>query len=203
MLEWLIFFNGIGLAIIPLGSLLLTMKKLDGFDIKSMTISFLSNSSNYGNHMARKYKGILFISSAVFSVFFHLLVVKFDFQHNNDFLTIVNWICVLIVALALIPHNNQPFNSENRYMVLQRVFHNTLAFIVLTGIPASIILYQLLVIQIDPVYGRTGLLIASVNTLATIITFFRNGITALSEVVYISGVSIWSLYNSFTILLVI
>lgn len=200
MLEWLIFFNGICLAAIPLGSLLITMKKLEGFDFHAMSISYLSNSKIYGNYMARKYRSILFVSSVVFMVFFHLLVIKFEFQHNGELLTIVNWICILLFALAFIPHNRMPLNSENKYMVFQRVFHNTVAFIVFIGIPSSIILYQMLVIQVDPVYGKTGLYIASFNTIATIVTFFKKGITAISEVVYISGVSIWSLFNSFTVL---
>jgi hypothetical protein len=200
MIEWLIFFNGLCLAAIPLGSVLVAIKRLEGFDFESMTISFMSNSKMYGNDMARKYKRIVFVSSLVFMVFFHLLVRKFEFQHNEELLTIVNWICILLFALALIPHNKLPLNSENKAKVIQRVFHNALALIISLGIPASMILYQLLVIQVDPVYGRTGLYIVSFNTLATLITFFRKGITATSEVVYISGVSIWSLFNSFSML---
>lgn len=200
MLDWLIFFNGIGLAIVPLVSLLLEMRRLKRFDSASMSFSFLSNESLYGVQNARRYRRFVLIAGVVIMVFFHLLITKFDVGDRTFLLRSINWIGILIFALALTPHNMTTMRSRNWLRFAQRMAHNLLALLVFCGIPAAIIGYQIEVIKIDPLYGKIGLILAGFNTATALFTFFRRGITAFSEMVFMIGISVWALFNSIAIL---
>ena len=164
------------------------------FDLKRYTLSFLSNKNLYGKKYVRAYKRLLFATAILNYLFFWLLSLYYDLGEYERFMRQIDYSFAVLALLAFVPHNIYPFRLENLKTNLQRVTHNLLAVIVFLSLPTLVILFQTAILSERWFLGVTGLVIIGGTILVTGISVIKNGVNGITEMLFINGISIWSIF---------
>ncbi len=163
-------------------------------DLNTQTLSFLSNKSLYGKEYAKGYKRLLFASSILLYGFFWLLSEFYDLGQHEKLMQYIDICVVSLTLLAFVPHNLKPYSLDNFTPALQRFFHNLLAVVVFLSIPALIVTYQFAIIEHKQFLGLLGLIVIGLVILATALSFLKSGINGATELLFINGISIWTIF---------
>ncbi len=164
------------------------------FDLKKYTLSFLSNKSLYGKNYVRGYKQLLFATAVLNYLFFWLLSLFYDLGENERFIRQIDYSFAVLALLAFVPHNIYPFKRDNLKTNLQRIVHNLLAVVVFLSLPTLVILFQTAILPELWFLGISGLVIIGGTIVVTGISVIKNGVNGVTEMLFINGVSIWSIY---------
>lgn len=165
-----------------------------GFDLRNETLSFLSNKSLYARKYVRGYKRLLFVTAILTYVYFWLLSKFYGLGKNGFFLQLINYSFVFLTLLAFVPHNTIPYSKKAIWPTVQRLVHNILAVLVFITLSALIIIFQVGILPDMYFLGVSGLTILSVMILITAILSIRYGISGITEIIFINGISIWGVY---------
>ncbi len=166
------------------------------FDLKKYTLSFLSNKDLYGKTYVRKYKRLLFATAFLNYLFFWLLSLFYDLGENERFMQQIDYSFAFLTLLAFVPHNISPYGFRNIAANIQRILHNLLAVIVFITLPVLIVLFQVAVLPDLSFLGVSGLIIIGFVVLAVLTSIIKNGINGVTEILFINGISIWSIFIS-------
>ncbi|HDR52494.1 MAG TPA: hypothetical protein ENN90_12895 [Mariniphaga anaerophila] len=164
------------------------------FDLKKYTLSFLSNKHLYGKNYVSGYKRLLFTTAILNYLFFWLLSLFYDLGENERFMRQIDYSFAVLALLAFVPHNIYPFKPENLKTNLQRILHNLLAVFVFLSLPTLVILFQTAILPELWFLGVSGLIIIGATILITGISVIKNGVNGVTEMLFINGVSIWSIF---------
>ncbi len=164
------------------------------FDLKSQTLSFFSNKSLYDRRYRKAYKRLLFMMAILTYLFFWLLSWAYDLGEYEAFMRYIDYSFAFITLLAFVPHNLEPFSIRSLGKTVQRLMHNVLAVVVFLALPALIVLFQVGVLAGHRFLGIMGLVIIGMVLIATAASALRNGINGVTEILFINGISIWSLF---------
>jgi len=148
----------------------------------------------------RGYKRLLFATAILNYLFFWLLSLFYDLGENVRFMRQIDYSFAVLALLAFVPHNMFPFKRENLKTNLQRIIHNLLAVIVFLSLPTLVVLFQTAIITEFWFLGISGLVIIGGTIVVTGISVIKNGVNGVTEMLFINGISIWSIFvtiNSF------
>ncbi|RIH65792.1 hypothetical protein D1164_09070 [Mariniphaga sediminis] len=168
--------------------------QLIDFDLKKYTLSFLSNKKLYGKIYVQGYKRLLFATAILNYLFFWLLSLFYDLGENERFMQQINYSFACLTLLAFVPHNIYPYSRKRLVPSLQRLFHNLLALIVFVTLPVLIVMFQTAVLPDLHFLGVSGLVIIGGVVFITLISVLLNGINGVTEMLFINGISIWSIF---------
>ncbi len=163
-------------------------------DLKNYTLSFLSNAKLYDVKYQKGYKRILFVAAISNYAFFWLLTFHYNLGTHEKLMRYLDYSFAFLTLLAFVPHNLKPFTLETLRPFLQRMLHNLLAILVFLLLPSLIILFQAAVLPDEPFLGISGLIIAGLFIIVTLISILFNGINGLTEMLFINGISIWCIW---------
>ncbi len=164
------------------------------FDLQSQTLSFFSNKSLYDQKYQKAYKRLLFLMAILTYLFFWLLSYFYDLGEYEAFMRYIDYSFALLTLLAFVPHNMEPLSFRSPGQAIQRVLHNILAVVVFLALPTMIILLQAGIMADYRITGIAGLVIIGVVVMLTAASVLRNGINGATEILFINGISIWSLF---------
>ena len=164
------------------------------FDLKKYTLSFLSNKNLYGKKYVRGYKQLLFATAILNYLFFWLLSLFYDLGENERYMRQIDYSFAVLALLAFVPHNIYPFKRKNLKTNLQRIVHNLLAVVVFLSLPTLVILFQTAILPDLSFLGISGLLIIVGTIVVTGISVIKNGVNGVTEMLFINGISIWSIF---------
>ena len=166
------------------------------FNLKEQTLSFLSNKSLYGKRFTRGYKRLLFITALLHFAFFWLLSKYYDLGDNETYMQYTTYSFALLTLLAFVPHNIHPYSFKKLSTTIQRLLHNLLGVVVFLTLPTLIIVFQAAIMESQLFLGISGLVIISCTVLVTIGSLIKTGISGITEILFINGISIWSIFTS-------
>lgn len=165
------------------------------FDPKKETLSYLSNLNLYDKKYAKGYKYLLFANAILTYIFFWLLSEFYDLGENKTFMQQIDYAFACLTLLAFIPHNINPYSFTKHFGTsLQRLIHNILGFIVFIMISALIIIFQIAILPELRVLGVSGLIIIIIVVLISFRSLIINGITGVTEILFMNGINIWSIF---------
>ncbi|HRW95301.1 MAG TPA: DUF998 domain-containing protein [Bacteroidales bacterium] len=171
------------------------------FDLREQTLSFLSNKTLYDKRFARGYTRLLFATAVLHYVFFWLLSKYYNLGAHETFMRYITYSFAFFTLLAFVPHNIKPYSFKRLSTTLQRLVHNMLAIIIFLSLPTLIILFQFAVIHTTPFLGVTGLILIGGTVFLTAIYIIRQGVNGISEIFFINGISLWTVFVTiFTVL---
>ena len=165
-----------------------------GFDLQKETLSFLSNKNLYDKRFVSGYKRMLFTTAILNYFFFWLLSEFYDLGEKEAFKQQLDYSFAFLTLLAFVPHNIQPYSFKSLKSSIQRFFHNILAIIVFITLPLLIIMFQTAVINDLYFLGISGLVIIFTVIILTLLSIITKGINGVTEIIFINGISIWSIY---------
>ena len=166
------------------------------FDLEKYTLSFLSNKNLYDKTYVKGYKRLLFATAILNYLFFWLLSLFYDLGENERFIQQIDYSFAFLTLLAFVPHNISPYSFRNLAASLQRLLHNLLAIIVFITLPVLVILFQVAVLPNQHFLGISGLIVIGSVVLVIFISIIKNGINGVTEMLFINGISIWSIFIS-------
>jgi len=172
-----------------------TLRQIN-FNLKEQTLSFLSNKSLYGKRFTRGYKRLLFITALLHFAFFWLLSKYYDLGDNETYMQYTTYSFALLTLLAFVPHNIHPYSFKKLSTTIQRLLHNLLGVVVFLTLPTLIIVFQAAIMESQLFLGISGLIIISCTVLVTIGSLIKTGISGITEILFINGISIWSIFTS-------
>ncbi|MDD2642676.1 MAG: hypothetical protein WC396_06090 [Bacteroidales bacterium] len=172
-----------------------TLRQIN-FNLKEQTLSFLSNKSLYGKRFTRGYKRLLFITALLHFAFFWLLSKYYDLGDNETYMQYTTYSFALLTLLAFVPHNIHPYSFKKLSTTIQRLLHNLLGVVVFLTLPTLIIVFQAAIMESQLFLGISGLVIISCTVLVTIGSLIKTGISGITEILFINGISIWSIFTS-------
>jgi hypothetical protein len=164
------------------------------FDLKKYTLSFLSNKNLYDKKYVSGYKRLLFATAILNYSFFWLLSKFYDLGENETFMRQIDYSFAFLTLLAFVPHNIYPYSFKNLGATCQRLLHNLLAIIVFLTLPVLIIMFQAVILPDIRFLGVSGLLLIGAVVLITGGSLVYNGINGITEILFINGISVWSIY---------
>lgn len=165
------------------------------FNLKKETLSFLSNKYLYDEKYVSGYKRILFIAALLNYSFFWLLSRLYNLGENVGYMRHAVLCFALLTFLAFIPHNILPYSLLKRPgATLQRLLHNILGMVVFLMLPILSIIFQVLIIKEMFFLGISGLIIITSVVIISFYSLFKNGITGVTEILFINGICIWTIY---------
>ncbi|MFB6319548.1 hypothetical protein [Saccharicrinis sp. FJH54] len=166
------------------------------FDPKKQSLSFLSNKVLYGEKFKKGYKRLLLVAALLNYSFFWLLSKHYDLGEHADYMRYVDYSFAFLAILAFIPHNIYPYSFKHLGTTIQRFFHNVFAVLVFLTLSVMIITFQVAVWPDNYFLGLSGLIIVSVILIMVIISMILNGINGVTEILFINGISIWSIFTT-------
>lgn len=172
-----------------------TLRQIN-FNLKEQTLSFLSNKSLYGKRFTKGYKRLLFITALLHFAFFWLLSKYYDLGNNETYMQYTTYSFALLTLLAFVPHNIHPYSFKKLSTTIQRLLHNLLGVVVFLTLPTLIIVFQAAIMESQLFLGISGLIIISCTVLVTIGSLIKTGISGITEILFINGISIWSIFTS-------
>ena len=172
-----------------------TLRQIN-FNLKEQTLSFLSNKSLYGKRFTKGYKRLLFITALLHFAFFWLLSKYYDLGDNETYMQYTTYSFALLTLLAFVPHNIHPYSFKKLSTTIQRLLHNLLGVVVFLTLPTLIIVFQAAIMESQLFLGISGLVIISCTVLVTIGSLIKTGISGITEILFINGISIWSIFTS-------
>lgn len=192
----------IKISIIIIGSLYsiilpyIIRKSIDHYqlDIRTYTLSFLSNKTLYSKKCARGYTRLLILTAVLHYAFFWLLTRYYLLGDEERYLSYLDYSFLFLTLLGLLKHNILPYSFKTLRMAIQRMGHNVVAVFVFLAIPALILSFQILVLDNFPILGIGGLIIIGLVILFTLLSIIKQGINGITELIFINGLSIWTIY---------
>lgn len=163
-------------------------------DIKNQTLSFFSNKSLYDERIVKGYKWLLFATAILTYAFFWLLTEYYDLGEYEKLMQYIDLGFASLVLLAFVPHNLQPYSLKRLAPSLQRFMHNLLAVVVFFSLPLLIMTFQAAILPDIKFLGISGMVIIGITVLAVVFSILKNGINGATEVLFINGVSLWTIY---------
>lgn len=163
-------------------------------DIKNQTLSFFSNKSLYSTRIVKGYKWLLFATAILTYTFFWLLTKYYDLGEFEKLLQYIDLGFASLVLLAFVPHNLQPYSLKRLTPSLQRLMHNLLAVVVFLSLPLLIMTFQAAILPERQFLGISGMVIIGITILFVVFSILKNGINGATEVLFINGVSLWTIY---------
>ncbi len=163
-------------------------------DLKLHTLSFLSNKVLYGKKSVRGYKLLLLVTAMLHYVFFWLLARYYYLGENERYLLYVDYTFAAFTLLALVPHNMMPYSFKTLKSTVRRLLHNIMALVIFILLPTLIITFQTAVIASERVLGTAGFIIIGLVILSTSYSIYKYGISGNTELVFIYGISSWSVF---------
>ncbi|MDD2584747.1 MAG: hypothetical protein PHE99_07400 [Bacteroidales bacterium] len=164
------------------------------FDIKKQTLSFFSNKSLYGQRLVKGYKIMLFTTAILTYIFFWLLTLYYDLSEYEKLVGYIDLGFTLLTLLAFVPHNLQPYSLKTLPPTLQRFMHNVLAVLVFIALPSLIITFQSTLLPKVMFLGVSGMIIIGLTIIAVALSILKNGITGATELLFINGISLWTIF---------
>ena len=164
------------------------------FDINKYTLSFLSNKNLYGKTYVKGYKRLLFATAILNYVFFWLLSEYYDLGQNEKFMKQIDISFTFLTFLAFVPHNIYPYSFKRLALSIQRILHNLLAIIVFVALSVLIILFQTAILYNLHFIGYTGLIIILSVIAIVLFSIIKNGVNGVAEILFINGISVWSIF---------
>ncbi len=171
------------------------LKHID-FDLKSQTLSFLSNKHLYGKKYKRGYRRLLFLTAFLNYVFFALLAEFYELGEYESIIRYIDYTFALLILLGFIPHNMSPFGFRFLSENIQRILHNVLAGLVFISLPILIVNFQLALYYDLLFQGLIGLIIIGITILSTAWFIMKQGVNGFAEIIFINGISIWSIFTT-------
>jgi hypothetical protein len=108
---------------------------------------------------------------------------------------------ILLTLLAFVPHNMKPYSFKNLSSSMQRLLHNLLAVVVFLTLPLLIVIFLTAIVNSLPFLGITGFVIIGCTAFFTLFSLIRHGLTGVCEMIFITGVSLWTIFVTiFTVL---
>lgn len=160
------------------------------------TLSMLSVREVYGKKYQKGYTRLLF-AAAILNYFFFWLMSKFySLGDFTPFLQYIDYSCAFLALLAFIPHNIQPYKIEFLGKNIQRIFHNLFAALVFLSLPTLIILFEIALMPQHKAFSIVGLIIIGIVSILTVWSIVKNGLNGFSELIFINGISIWSIFTT-------
>ena len=166
------------------------------FDPYEYTLSFLSNKSLYSINTARGYTRLLLLTAALHYVFFWLLTEYYFLGSEERYLKYVNYSSVAITMLGLLRHNMLPYSFKTLRSAIQRASHNIIAVLVFLLVPGLIITFQILILDRYIFLGIGGLVIIGLTLIMLVHSIIKNGLNGISELIFINGLSLWSIFTA-------
>ncbi len=163
------------------------------FDLKAQTLSFLSNKSLYGRRYTRAYKGLLFAAALLTYLFFWLLSKYYDLGEYEAYMRYIDYSFTFLTLLAFIPHNLEPYSLKTPGPAFRRLAHNVLGGVVFLTLPILIILFQVAVVADHQFLGVTGLVVVGLVVTVTLIGIIKTGVSGVTEVLFVNGISLWAI----------
>lgn len=164
------------------------------FDPKKYTLSFLSNKEIYSLRMAKGYTRILIATAVIHHVFFLLLTEYYFLEEDGRFLKIVSYSSFALLMLGLLRHNILPYSFKTLRATIQRLSHNIAAAVVFILLPLLIIIFQSLVIGDHLFLGVGGFIIIGLTLFVLLLYIIRHGLDGIAELIFINGLSSWSIF---------
>ncbi|HOI86860.1 MAG TPA: hypothetical protein PLV51_03265 [Lentimicrobium sp.] len=171
------------------------------FDLVRQTLSFLSNRDLYGQKYVKGYKRLLFATACLTYIYFWLLSEFYDLGDNEVLMQQIDISFAILTLLAFVPHNINPYSLGNLKASVLRILHNILAVMLFLMLPALIIMFQFSVLPQMYFLGISGLIGIGAVMVVTIVSVLMNGINGVTEILFIEGISLWSLYITILTLL--
>ncbi|SMO45368.1 hypothetical protein SAMN06265379_101894 [Saccharicrinis carchari] len=163
------------------------------FDLEKHTLSFFSNKTLYGDKFVKGYKWLLFATAILTYAFFWLLTKYYNLGQYERLMRYIDLGFASLALLAFVPHNLKPYSLKSLAPALQRFMHNVLAVVVFLTLPALIITFQVAIITEIKFLGILGMSIIGITILSVAYTMLKSGINGASELLFINGVSIWTI----------
>lgn len=179
------------------GFIPLTLRKVLrrlAFNLREETLSFLSDKTQYDKRIARGYTKLLLLTALLHYAFFWLLSRYYNLGEHETYMLYTSYTFAFMALLAFVPHNMKPYSFRNLSSTLQRAIHNLLAFVVFFTLPLLIVLFLTAVIHTYPIMAITGLVIIGITAILTAYSLFRHGLTGVCEIIFIVGVSFWTIF---------
>ena len=139
---------------------------------------------------------MLFITALLHFAFFWLLSKYYDLGDNETYMQYTTYSFALLTLLAFVPHNIHPYSFKKLSTTIQRLLHNLLGVVVFLTLPTLIIVFQAAIMESQLFLGISGLIIISCTVLVTIGSLIKTGISGITEILFINGISIWSIFTS-------
>jgi len=100
-----------------------------------------------------------------------------------------------MALLAFVPHNMEPYSFRNLSSTLQRAI-SQLAGLVWSSLPYPywIVLFSTAIIHTYPIMSIIGLVIIGHHGYSNSFLYRRRGLTGICEMIFIVGVSIWTIF---------
>lgn len=162
-------------------------------DLEKETLSFLSNKQLYGDNFVKGYKWLLFTTAILTYVYFWLLTEFYDLGEYQKLMQYIDIGFASLAALAFVPHNLSPYSFKKLKLSLQRLIHNLLAVVVFISLPMLIIIFQAVVLPENKILGIAGMVLIGVTVLSVFLFILKNGINGITELLFISGISLWTI----------
>lgn len=163
-------------------------------DLNNQTLSFLSNKDLYGERFVKGYKRLLFTTAILTYMFFWFLTEFYNLGTHNKLLQYIDLGFASLALLAFVPHNLRPYSLKNLSLYLQRALHNILSVVVFLSLPALIITFQISILPEIKFLGISGLTIIAITILLTVFSILKNGINGATELLFINGICLWTIY---------
>jgi len=163
-------------------------------DLNSYTLSFLSNKRIYNKTTAKGYTRLLLVIALVHYIFFSLLTRYYFLGEEERYLNYVNYSSLFLTLLGCVRHNILPYSFKTLRAAILRIGHNILAVIVFLVLPALIISFQTLIVDEHKFIGIGGFIIIGAVLAWLILSIVKRGINGVTELVFITGISIWSIF---------
>ncbi|MFA5769396.1 MAG: DUF998 domain-containing protein [Bacteroidales bacterium] len=171
------------------------------FDLHEQTLSFLSNKTFYDKKIVRGYTRLLFATAVLHYVFFWLLSKYYNLGEHETFMRYITYSFAFFTLLAFVPHNIKPYSFKRLSNTFQRLLHNMLAVVVFLTLPTLIVLFQTAILDNMPILGIAGLILIGSTLILTAIYIIRQGVNGISEIIFINGISFWTVFVTiFTVL---
>jgi len=171
------------------------------FDPYTYTLSFLSNKSLYSKNTARGYTRLLLITAALHYMFFWLLTEYYFLGAEERYLKYIDYSSMAITMLGLLRHNMLPYSFKTLRAALQRAGHNIVAVLVFLLVPGLIIIFQILILDDHKLLGIGGLVIIGLTLVMLVYSIIKDGLNGIAELVFINGLSLWSIFVAIITLL--
>lgn len=167
-------------------------------DLDKQTLSFLSNKDLYGKRFVKGYKRLLFTTAILTYLFFWFLTEYYELGEYNKLMKYIDLGFVSLALLAFVPHNLKPYSLRNLSLFLQRTLHNLLAVVVFLSLPALIITFQIVILPESMFLGIFGLAIIGITVFLVALSILKNGVNGATELLFINGVSLWTIFVTMT-----
>lgn len=195
-----ILIIGFSYAVILPYTIYKVMKSLE-FNPRTHTLSYISIKEIYGKKYHTGYTYLLFLAAILNYAFFWLLTEIYDLYEFDDIVKYIDSSCFFLVILSFIPFNLVPYKKENIRYNLKRIFHNIFAAFVFVSLTILIIIFNLILLGRFPLLSIIGFIIIGITMILLFIDVKRNSITGFSELLFIDGLSLWSIFVTvFTVL---